>query len=151
MHFKFRDYQFLKTKKHLKSKFLIFSNGVNQTSKNWLTIEQSLSDCNLNYYKIYNKIALKVFKNSLYKNTDNIVKGAFFFLKLKNALLVLNKQKLFKSLEATFFTLLSIKLNNKIYSAIQVKNMKSLNYKNTMTVFYQFLLVNLKHVFGMKR
>ena len=149
MHFEFRDYQLLKIKQNLKNKFLLFSNGANQTSQNWLIVEQNLSDLNLKYYKIYNKIALEVFKNSIYKNISQTIRGTFFFLRLKTTLDVLKKQNLFKVLESICFTLLSIKLNNKIYSIVQIKNIKSLKYKHNVAVLYQFLLTNLKHVYRM--
>nr|QUS63605.1 hypothetical protein [Haslea silbo]QUS63808.1 hypothetical protein [Haslea silbo] len=150
MHFEFRDYQLLKVKQYLKQKFLLFSNGANQTSTNWLAVEQGLYKSNLKYYKVYNKIALKVLKNSIYNNIGQIVKGTFFFLKLKNNSTVLIKQKLFKELESIFFTLLSIKLNNKIYSIAQIKKIKSLNYKNNIAILYQFLSTNLKCIYGLK-
>lgn len=149
MHFESRDYQFLKIKQHLKNKFLLFSNGANKTSQDWLVVEQTLSNANLKYYKIYNKIASKVLKNSIYKNIGQMIKGTFFFLKLSETSLQLNKQKLFDSLKSVLFTLLSIKLNNKVYSITQIKNIKSLKYKNNMALLYQFFLVNLKYVYGM--
>lgn len=150
MHFEFRDYQFSKIKQFLKNKFLLFSNGANQNSQNWLTVEQGLSNSNLKYYKIYNKIALKVFKNSIYKEIKQMIRGTFFFLKLGETSVLMNKHKLFKELESISFTLLSVKLNNKIYSIVQLKNIKSLNYRNNVAVLYQFFLVNLKHVYGIK-
>nr|YP_010516693.1 hypothetical protein ON925_mgp23 [Haslea provincialis]UXN44236.1 hypothetical protein [Haslea provincialis] len=149
MHFEFRDYQFLKVKQYLKQKFLLFSNGANQTSTNWLAVEQSLSKSNLKYYKVYNKIALKVLKKSIYNNIRQAVKGTFFFLKLDKNSTLLTKQKLFKKLESVFFTLLSVKLNNKIYSIAQMKKLKSLNYRNNMAIFYQFLSTNLKCAYGL--
>nr|YP_010516653.1 hypothetical protein ON958_mgp27 [Haslea pseudostrearia]UXN44196.1 hypothetical protein [Haslea pseudostrearia] len=148
MHFESREYQFLKIKQHLKNKFLLFANGANKTSQDWLSVEQSLSNSNLKYYKIYNKIALKVLKNSIYKNISQMIQGTFFFLKLNEISLLINKQKLFDSLRSIFFTLLSIKLNNKVYSIVQIKNIKSLKYKNNMAVLYQFFFVNLKYVYG---
>nr|UXN44363.1 hypothetical protein [Haslea karadagensis] len=148
MHFELRDYQFLKVKQYLKQKFLLFSNGASQTSTNWLAIEQSLSKSNLKYYKVYNKIALKVLTNSVYNNIKQAIKGTFFFLKLDGNTNLLTKQQLFKKLKSVFFTLLSIKLNNKIYSIVQIKKIKSLNYKSNMSIFYQFLSANLKCVYG---
>nr|UXN44323.1 hypothetical protein [Haslea karadagensis] len=148
MHFELRDYQFLKVKQYLKQKFLLFSNGASQTSTNWLAIEQSLSKSNLKYYKVYNKIALKVLTNSVYNNIKQVIKGTFFFLKLDGNTNLLTKQQLFKKLKSVFFTLLSIKLNNKIYSIVQIKKIKSLNYKSNMSIFYQFLSANLKSVYG---
>nr|YP_009688006.1 hypothetical protein [Haslea nusantara]QDX17607.1 hypothetical protein [Haslea nusantara] len=148
MHFEFRDYQFLKIKQYLKEKFLLFSNGANQTSTHWLAVEQSLHRSNLKYYKVYNKIALKVVNKSIYTNIGQLIKGTFFFLKLEKNLPLVTKKKLFKELETIFFTLLSIKLNNKIYSIAQIKKIKSLKYKSNMALFYQFLLANLKGVYG---
>jgi hypothetical protein len=147
MHFEFRDYQFSKIKQYLKNEFLLFSNGANQNSRNWLAVEQGLHRFELKYYKVYNKIALKVLKNSIYKNIHQIIRGTFFFLKLNNSSISISKNILFKNLEPIFFTLLSIKLNNKIYSIAQIKNIKSLKYKNNIKIFYQFLLTDLKSVY----
>lgn len=150
MHFEFRNYQLSRTKQYLKNKFLLFSNGANQNSQNWLTVEQGLSSSKLKYYKIYNKIALKVLNHSIYKNIQQLVQGTFFFLQLnKNKTAFLNKKKLFKNLETIFFKLVSIKLNNKIYSIAQIKNIKSFKYKNNIALLYQFFLVNLKSQYVM--
>jgi hypothetical protein len=46
--------------------------------------------------------------------------------------------------ELLLFTLLAIKLNNKVYSTSQVKNTFSLNYKDNKLLFYQFGLTNMK-------
>lgn len=146
MHFEFRNYQLLKTKQCLKNKLLLFSNGANQNSQNWLTIEQGLVNSKLKYYKIYNKIALKVLKHSRYRNIQQMVQGTFFFLKFNETITqsFITKKKLFKNLESIFFKLLSLKLNNKIYSIAQIKTIKSLKYKNNIALLYQFFLANLK-------
>ena len=147
MHFKFREYQFSKIKQYLKTEFLLFANGTNKNASNWLIVEQSLNNLGIKYYKIYNKIAFKAIKMSLLKNIKQLIKGTFFFLKLDNNSLSINKKIFLKSLELIFFNLLSVKLNNKIYSITQLKNMSSLKYHNNIAILFQFLTVSLKSTY----
>lgn len=139
---KFKNYQNIKIKNYLKnSSLLLFSNGINQNSKNQILLKQELKKLKITYYKIYNKLTIKIFKTSIYKNLAKIIYSPVFFLTLK--------QKNFnilttKYLEALKFSILGIKLNKKIYLIKQIKNIKSTNYKAGISIFYQFALIHLK-------
>lgn len=149
MQFNLKDYQLLKTKQYLKKNdFLLLSVGANQKAQNWISTEQVLYQLKLNYYKIYNNITIKIIKNSIYKNSLNIINSTFFFFKpVTNELL--NKKRLLQSLNLIQLNVLAIKLNKKIYTLSQSKNIKSFNYKTNISVMYQFLITNLKSSYTM--
>lgn len=142
---KFKNYQILKIKHYLKNNsILLLSNGINQKATNWVTLEQGFKIINLDYYKPYNKIARKILKTSIYSNFINLINGPFFLLS-PNTKMGLNKKLLKKeTLEFLKFRLLALKLNKKIYSTKQIQKLNSFVYKETISVFYQFLLINLK-------
>ena len=142
---KFKNYQILKVKHYLKNNsILLLSNGINQKANNWVKLEQEFKTINLNYYKPYNKIARKVLKTSIYSNFLNLINGPFFLLTPKNRTLLTKKLIRKETLEFLKFRLLAIKLNKKIYSIKQIQKLNSFVYKETVSVFYQFLLINLK-------
>lgn len=139
---KFKNYQNIKIKNYTKKySLLLITNGINQNSKNKILIKQNLKKLKIDCYKIYNKLTTKTFKNSRYKNIIKLIYSTIFFLT--------SNQKKFdistiKYLEVLKFPILGAKLNKKIYTKTQLKNIKSTNYKNGISVLYQFLLVNLK-------
>lgn len=139
---KFKNYQNIKIKNYLKNySLLLLANGINQNSKNQVLVKQELKKLKITYYKTYNKLTTKIFKNSRYKNITKLIYSPVFFLtpKQKNFNVSITKY-----LETLLFSILGIKLNKKIYAITQLKNIKSLNYKNEISILYQFLLVNLK-------
>lgn len=145
MKFNFKEYQKQKTKERLKkNNFILLSVNANQKSKNWVTIEQGLCKLKLNYFKIYNKITKKVINNSIHKNIRNIISTTFFFLKPKNNKILI-KTDIFYLLDFISFTLLAIKLNKNIYSALQLKNIISFHYKKNASILYQCIITNLKY------
>lgn len=146
-----KDYQISKIKQYLKkNNFVFFSIGANQKAVNWRNIEQSLYKLKLDYHKIYNNITIKIIKNSIYKNSLNIINSTFFFFKPTNTKL-LNKKFLLNGLNSILFNLLSVKLNKKIYSISQTKNMSIFSYKTSISIMYQFLITNLKSSYIISR
>ena len=142
---KFKSYQNIKIKRFLKdNSILLFYNGVNQKAINWVKLEQKLKTINLNYYKVYNKIALTIFNNSIFLNFTNLINGSFFLLTPKNKILLTKKVINKETIEFLKFSLLSIKFNKKVYSIKQIKKLNLFDYKKTVSIFYQFFLVNLK-------
>lgn len=142
---KFKSYQNIKIKRFLKdNSILLFYNGVNQKAINWVKLEQKLKTINLNYYKVYNKIALTIFNNSIFLNFTNLINGSFFLLTPKNKILLTKKVIKKETIEFLKFSLLSIKFNKKVYSIKQIKKLNLFDYKKTVSIFYQFFLVNLK-------
>jgi hypothetical protein len=139
---KFKSYQNKKIKNYFKNySLLLISNGINQKSKNQILIKQELKKLKIIYYKIYNKLTIKIFKYSIYKNITKLIYSTIFFLTTKQKYFNLT---ITKYLETIKFSILGIKLNKKIYAITQLKNIKSTNYKSGLSVFYQFVLINLK-------
>ena len=139
-----RNYQNFKIKSYLiNNELLFFLNGNNQTRGNWLQIEQGLKRLKLIYYKIYNKLLIKSFSFSIFSNLNKLVSGPFFLIKLDQFFLKMTLS-LVEDLKKLFFNCLVIKINNKIYSFLQFKNLRSFSYINNTILLYQFLLTNLK-------
>ena len=142
---KFKNYQILKIKHYFKNNsILLLSNGINQKANNWIKLEQGFKTINLNYYKPYNKIARKFFKTSIYSNFVNLINGPFFLLTPNNKTILTKKLLKKETLEFLKFRLLALRLNKNIYSIKQIKKMNSLVYKEVISVFYQFLIINMK-------
>jgi len=145
MQLDFKHYQYNKTKQYLiKNHFFFLTIGANYNAQHWLSIEQELYKLKLNYHKIYNNTTIKLIRKSTYKNSTNIVKSTFFFVNPKKEYVSVNKNSMLRNLNLIKFTLLAIKLNNKIYTKLQTTNLKSFSYKNNISLIYQFLLTNLK-------
>ena len=146
-----KSYQINKTKEYFKDKsFLLFSIGANQNAQNWIETEQGLHKLKLNYHKAYNNIAIKIAKNSIYKNSLNLINSTFFFIEPSSKRL-LGKKSLLNGLNSALFNVLSVKLNKKIYAISQSKNMTSFNYKTNVSIMYQFLLTNLKSSYNISK
>ena len=140
-----KKYKITKSKNYFKTNNLFFiASGINKNSSEWLTTEQGLKKINFNSYKLFNKTTLKILKSSTYDNIKPTINGPSFLLKPTTLTKSLSKQLVIINLDSLFFTLLIIKLNNKIYSTSLLKNTYSLTYKKNKLVFYQFNLVHLK-------
>ena len=140
---KFKKYQKIKIKNYFKNYSLLFiANGINQNLKNQMLTKQEMKKkLKLAYYKIYNKLTTKILKESICKNFTKLIYSPIFFLTPKQKNLNLST---IKYLETLSFTILGIKLNKKIYTITQFKNIKSTNYKNELSILYQFLFIHLK-------
>merc|ERR1711957_999698 len=139
-----RKYQKFKIKSYLTdNELLFFLNGNNQIRGNWLQIEQGLKRLNLMYYKVYNKLLIKSFSFSIFSNLNKLVSGPFFLIKLDQFFFKMTLS-LIEDLKKLFFNCLVVKINNKIYSFLQFKNLRSFSYTNNTILLYQFLLTNLK-------
>lgn len=89
------------------------------------------------YYKIINKIILKRFKNSIYKNFDALIGGVILIVAPNTKQL-----EQFKNIKNTLqinFRLLCLKLNNKIYSINEIKTFSDFSYKKNIFFLYQSL------------
>lgn len=139
-------YKTTKTKNFIKTTNLFFFfNGNNKKATDWIATERDLKNIHFQYYKIFNKIASKTFNNSIFKNFESTVNGISFFIKpsLSNNSTI-KKHILFNNFEFLLFKLITIKLNNKMYSIKQFNKTFSMNYKNNKILLYQFGIVNLK-------
>ena len=105
-------------------------------------VEQNLKNINFNYYKIFNKTTKKILKNSIYKTIKPTVNSITFLIKPKTKQLF--KQIIITKFEPLLFNMLAVKINNKIYQTIQLKNNYSLNYNNNKLLIFQFGITHLK-------
>ena len=144
MDFKFKTYQKVKLKKFFKNNglFLLFHSAKLNLTK-WMFIEQNLKKLKLNYYKPLNKTTAKTLKNSIYKNFSSNIAGFVLFINPSSKSTELNLPFILKSLKPSF-TLVSIKLNNKIYTTTQLKGLNDLFYKKSAFNLYKVLDKQLK-------
>lgn len=144
MDFNSKTYQIVKLKKYFKNEslFLLF-NSTKSNSIKWTSIEQSLKKLKLDYNKFLNKITIKTLKNSIYKNFTSNIAGFILLLNSSCKATELNLTSISKVLKSSF-VLVSIKLNNKIYSPTQVKGLSELSYNKSVFNFYKVLDKQLK-------
>jgi hypothetical protein len=142
MKFNSKNHKILKTENYLKNNNLFFFfSGINQNSNNWIKTEQGLKNMNFSYYKIFNRTSTKIFNNSIYKNNKFTINGIIFFIKPSYNDFQLSKKNI---LNLEKFIFLAFKLNNRIYSANQLKHSNFLNYYNNKLLLYQFSITNIK-------
>jgi hypothetical protein len=148
MDFTAKQYKTEKTKNFIKQNNLfIFFNGVNRNSNEWVIIEQELKKVNFNSYKIFNKTSKTTLNNSIFLNTSSLVNSMTFLLKPLINTKEINKNIIVNKFETLIFALLAIKINNKIYTKSQIKNLLTLNYKDNKLLLYKFLITNTKIIF----
>jgi len=140
-----KDYKTTITKNYIKTNnlFILF-NGVNRKSSDWIATEQNLKNIGFKYYKVFNKTARKTLNESIYKKYQTAVNGITFFMKPASNIKPITKYVLLNSFEPLLFTILALKLNNKIYSVKQLKNIYSFKYKENKLLLYQFKITNIK-------
>jgi hypothetical protein len=144
MEFKLRNYQILKVKNSLKrDKLFIFLNGSKLNSKNRISIEQTLKQLELLYYKLNNKASRQSLKNSIYKNINQIISGLLFIITVKKDKNIF-MQDIFKL--NSDFIILALKINNKIHTIIQTKNLNSINYISKIKKLHKILKLHDRHL-----
>lgn len=138
-------YKLNKNKNYLKTNnLLFFLNGTNIKSNDWIKTEQKLKNYNFNYYKIFNKSIIITLKKSIYCNiTSSIISSLVLFITPEIQNKILNK-KIINKLELLNFIVLSLNLNNKIYSIITLQKVNSFVYYSNKLVLYKFLTASLK-------
>lgn len=144
MDFKPKTYQKVKLKKYFKTNdfFLLFHSAKLSLTK-WMNIEQTLKNLKLNYYKPLNKTTITILRSSIFKNVRPNIVGFVLFVNARCTQTNLNLPHIVKSLKSSF-KLISIKLNNKIYSNTQVKGLQDLSYGKTAFNLYKVLDKHLK-------
>jgi hypothetical protein len=139
MQFTLKEYRVLKIKKFIKNS-IVFINFFNANSNNWILIEKNLKKRKYDYYRVFNKVSLKILKNSTFKNYNLVSHGFTTFVKPN-----LNQ---FKYLYSSFnnITLLKmffVKTNNRIYSINQLKKIVFLKYLKNIMFYYMFKIIIL--------
>ena len=144
MDFNFKTYQIIKLKKYFKKNGLFFLfHSIKSDSTKWTRIEQNLKKLKLDYYKPLNKTTVKALKNSVYKNFNSSIAGFILFVNSRYKTAYLNLPSIVKNLKPSF-TLVSLKLNNKIYSTAQLKGLEDLSYNKSVFMLYKVLDKQLK-------
>jgi len=143
-----KKYQIKKTSKFLKKKkiFLIFNGVTRNIKENIGSYKQKLEDFSTAQYKIFNRTALSLIKDSIFKNSKLIIHCVTFFVESNP----LNFKKNFKkyalhNFKKKFFNLVGVRINYKIYSTIQSMELNSFKYTQTKTLFFQFNIKNVKY------
>ena len=144
MDFNSKDYQNVKLKKKFKTNgFFFWFHSAKLDLNQWIHTEQNLKKLKLNYSKVLNGITLKLFKNSIFKNLSPIICSFVLFINpnFKTTELQLSSMK--KGLKPSF-ELISVKLNNKMYSTSQLKGLDTFSYKKNMFNLHGSLDQHLK-------
>lgn len=144
MDFNLKDYQIFKLKKYFKNTdFFFLFHSAKLNLNQWTVTEQNLKKLKLNYYKTLNGTTLKTLKSSIYRNLSSVVSSFVIFINPKFRTTEFDFDLLTKNLKASF-SLISLKLNNKIYTPAQLKGVKSLSYKKNVFNLHNSLDRHLK-------
>ena len=144
MDFNSKDYQNVKLKNFFKTNgFFLWFHSAKSDLNQWIHIEQNLKKLKLNYSKALNGVTLKLFKKSVYKNISPIVCSFVLFINSNFKTTELKLDAIKKDLKPSF-KLISVKLNNKIYSKSQLKGLNDFSYKKSVFNLYTSLDQNLK-------
>lgn len=147
MDFNSKSYQIFKLKKYLKKNDIFFLfHSAKLDSVKWTSTEQTLKKFNLEYYKPLNKIASKTLKNSVYNNFDSSIGGFLLFVNPINNEVPLQLTNIAKSLKPSF-VLIGVKLNNRIYSTTQLRNLNLLSHNKSVFDLHKTLDKYLKSTY----
>jgi hypothetical protein len=140
-----KNFKTYKTKNYIKkNNIYFFFNCVNQNSQDWLITEQIFKKMNVSYYKIFNKITIKLFKESRYNTIKPTINSITIFISSNNNIKKILTKNETSKISLLFFTLVAIKFNNKVYSGAVYKIMYSQEYIDNKLIFYKFSSINLK-------
>ena len=144
MDFNSKGYQNAKLKNFFKTNgFFLWFHSAKLDLNHWIHIEQNLKKLKLNYSKALNGITLKLFKNSIYTNVSPVVCSFVLFINPNFKTTEIKLDLIKKDLKPSF-KLISVKLNNKIYSTSQLKGLNDFSYKKNVFNLYNSLDQHLK-------
>ena len=144
MDFNFKTYQVVKLKKYFKKNGLFFLfNSTKLNLTKWTITEQIFKKLKLSYYKSLNKTTIRTLKSSIFKSFHSNIAGFLLFINSRYKTTALNISSIVRSLKPSFI-LISVKLNNKVYSTVQIKGLNELSYQKTMFTLYKVLDKQLK-------
>jgi len=147
-----KNYKTNKIRNYIKTNHTFFLfNGNILKSYDWIITEQAFKNMHFKYYKIFNKAAIKTLNKSIYKQIKTTINGITFFIRPTPNIKSLSKQLLFNNFEPLLFSLIALKINNKMYSSKQLKNTCSLNYKTNKLLIYQFNITHLKFYYNFSK
>ena len=141
MNFNLKIYKNLKIKYYFKNiSFFLFFQGTYLNSIDWLKIEQLLNKNELKYFRIFNTLMINILKNSIFKNLIILMHGPIILFNNSSTKLIINKLENI----SLWINLLCLKLNTKIYSKKQIKNLKKLSYIKNASLFFNFMQLLIK-------
>ena len=141
MSFNLKIYKRLKIKYYFKKiNFFFFYHGTSLNNIDWIKIEQLLNKNELKYFRIFNTLMISMLKNSIFKNLTVLMHGPIILLNTNNTKLTLKKLENISS----WINLLCLKLNTKIYSKKQIKNLKKLSYIENVSLFFNSMQLLIK-------
>ena len=141
MDFSLKTYRRLKIKYYLKTiNFFFFFHGASLNNESWIKTEQTLVKNKLKYYRVFNTLMIRTLKCSIFKNLITLLHGPIVLINTNNVELTLKKLKNINPL----INLLCLKLNNKIYSKKQIKNIKKLSYIENVSIFHKSMKTLIK-------
>ena len=134
MDFNLKTYKRLKIEYYLKTiNFFFFFHGASLDSESWIKTEQTLVKNKLKYYRVFNTLMTKTLNYSIFKNLTTLLHGPIILINSDHLKLTPKKLKNVNPL----VNLLCLKLNNKIYSRKQIKNIKELSYIENVSIFHK--------------
>lgn len=139
------EYNYIKFKNYTKTNNLFFfCITVNKNFKTIRIRKQKLKMVNLNYNQLFNKTNILAIKSSIFNNMEQLVYSTTFFLKFNpNEKLFLTKSILTDN-TLSFVAIISLKLNNRIYPLIYLKNVNIFDYFKYKLIIFQHKTTNLK-------
>ena len=141
MDFNLKTYKRLKIEYYLKTvNFFFFFHGASLDSENWIKTEQTLVKNKLKYYRVFNTLMIRTLNCSIFKNVTTLLHGPIILINSNDPKLTLKKLKNINPL----VNLLCLKLNNKIYSRKQIKNIKKLSYIENVSIFHKSMKTLIK-------
>jgi hypothetical protein len=139
MDFNSKDYQSVKLKKFFKTNdFFFLFHSAKLDLNQWTQTEQSLKKLKLKYSKALNGTTLKLFKSSIYKNLSPIIGGFLLFMSSGFKTTEFRLHSVKKELKPSF-ELISVKLNNKLYSTSQLKGLNTLSHRKNIFNLHRLL------------
>lgn len=144
MDFDFKSYQIKRFKNYFKKVgcFLIFQSSRSNFLK-WLRTEQEIRKLKANYYKPLNKATVSTLKDSIYSNFSSVFSSFILLFSFTFKSTSYNFQHVLRELKPSF-TLVGLKINDKIYPPTQLKGFKDFSYRKNMFNLYRLLDKNLK-------
>ena len=135
MKLKLKIYKFYRLKRFLKNRSLFFIYHTNSlNSRNWKKLEKKLTKLNLGYYKIQNKLFIKLLEQSIFKNLILLINGPILIVFPKYKRIEKLRLETLVSLHNSL-QLISFKLNNRFYLFSQMRNLKTFGYRQTVSKF----------------
>ena len=141
MDFDLKTYKHFKIKHYLKTvNCFFFFQGSSLKSENWVKIEQVFVTNKLKYFRIFNKLMTKTLRNSIFKNVAVLIHGSIVLLNSNSTKLTFKELTNINPL----IGFLGFRLNNKIYSKRQLKNLKKISYIDNIFKVYNNMKIFTK-------